>query len=162
MLQEIPATFTAETGWPSEECALVTSINTLKEWPLQTRRLDDVLPGVSAVSVGGGWAKFLADHNLGKGAFLTFEVVDERHLVVALHNRSAPEDLHVPQQLHGDTDLVRDLLEHEPPEAGDSQHTQSPLLSEAHGNERPHFRKTLRKTHTLKNDSSRIVSATPH
>ena len=163
MLQEIPATFTAETGWPSEEeCALVTSINTLKEWPRQTRRLDDVLPGVSAVSIGGGWAKFLADQNLGKGAFLTFEVVDERHLVVALHNRSASEDLHVPQQLHGDTDLVRDLLEREPPEAGDSQHTQSPLLSEAHGDERPHFRKTLRKMHTLKNDSNRIVSATPH
>lgn len=82
--QEIPATFTAETGWPgNDECALVTSVNFAKEWPLQFRRYSDVHTGVSAVFGGGGWAKFVADHHLGDGAFLTFEVVDERSLVVA-------------------------------------------------------------------------------
>ena len=90
--QEIPATFTAETRWPGEEdCALLTSISTVKEWPLKFRLLPDVRTGISAVSVGGGWAKFLEDQNLGVGAFMTFEVVDERRLVVALHHRSAVE-----------------------------------------------------------------------
>ena len=112
------------------------------------------------MSIGGGWAKFLQDQNLGEGALLTFEVVDERRLVVAIHNRS-PYDLHEPQQLHGDTNEILDLLEREAPEAGDSQPTRSPLLSKAHGVERASFRKKLRKTHTLKYDSSRLVSATP-
>lgn len=71
------------------------------------------------MSIGGGWAKFLQDQNLGEGALLTFEVVDERRLVVAIHNRS-PYDLHEPQQLHGDTNEILDLLEREAPEAGDS------------------------------------------
>lgn len=93
-MQEIPTAFTAETGWPSEEeCALVTSISMLKEWPLQIRQLQHVRPpGVSAVSIGGGSAIFLVDHNLNVGAFLTFEVVDSRRFVVAIHSRSAPVD----------------------------------------------------------------------
>ena len=162
-MQEIPATFTAETGWPSEEeCALVTSISMLKEWPLQIRRLHHVRPpGVSAVSIGGDWENFIAGQNLDVGAFLTFEVVDSRRLVVGIHSRSAPVLLNVPQWLHGDTEDEGDLLEEDPPEAGDIRTTQSPALSEANGDERPHFRKTLRKTHTVKNDSCRIVSGTP-
>ena len=83
--QEIPATFTAETGWPYvDECCLVTSIDFAKEWPLKFRRFADVHTGVSAVSVGGGWEQFVTDHELGDDAFLTFEMVDERTLVVAL------------------------------------------------------------------------------
>jgi len=86
--QEIPAAFTAETGWPAhDECALVTSLNFAREWPLQLRRYTSGHCGVSAVSVGGRWSKFVADHHLGDGAFLTFKVVDERSLVVALHAR---------------------------------------------------------------------------
>ena len=70
-LQEIPATFTAETGWPRfDECALVTSMTFAKEWPLQFRRYASFHKGVSAVSVGGGWVKFVEDHNLGEGAFV--------------------------------------------------------------------------------------------
>ena len=160
--QEIPATFTAETGWPSEEeCALVTSMSTLKEWPLQIRRLHPVLPGVSAVSIGGGWPKFVADHNLGVGAFLTFEVVDTRRLVASIHNRSASPVLHHEEHVHGDVVDEGDLPERDYSEAGGNQHTHSPVLPEAHGDERPQFRKTLRKTHTLKNDSSKLVSGTP-
>ena len=88
--QEIPATFTEETGWPVfEQCALVTLLDFSKEWPLKLHRKSDVHTGVSAVSVGGGWSKFVADHHLGDGAFLTFEVVDSRTLVVALHACSA-------------------------------------------------------------------------
>lgn len=46
-LQEIPAAFTAETGWPAtDECALVTSINFAREWPLQLRRYSNVQNGV--------------------------------------------------------------------------------------------------------------------
>lgn len=159
-MQEIPESFTNETGWPGdEECALVTSISTLKEWPLQIRRLPNVRTGVSAVSVGGGWSKFLEDQKLGDGAFLTFEVVDERRLVVALHNRRRPEELHHPQALLGDTQLVRDLLDPDHQAAGERRHAHSQELSEAHGHERPQFRKTLRKTHVLKGESSRLVSA---
>ena len=118
-LQEIPKSFAAETGWPGEEnCALVTSISTLKEWPLQFRRLSDACAGVAAVTVGGGWSKFVEDQNLGPGAFLTFELVDERRLVVALHNRRSPEELHQPVALHQDNALLRDLLDRDLPEAG--------------------------------------------
>ena len=92
--QEIPASFTAKTGWPQvEECLLVTSISRAKEWPLQLRLHPGMPDGISAVSVGGGWAKFIADHQLGDGAFLTFEVVADDCLVVALHCRSAHEDM---------------------------------------------------------------------
>ena len=162
IMQEIPEYFTAKTGWPGvADCALVTSISTLKEWPLQIRRLHNMRAGVAAVSVGGGWAKFIEDQKLGVGAFLTFEVVDKRRLVVALHNRRSADEPHQPQALHADTLLVRDLLECDPPDAGESQHTVTQVLSEANGHERPQFRKTLRKTHTLKNESSRLVSAHP-
>lgn len=102
--QEIPASFTSETGWPGEdECALVTSITTPTEWPLQFQRLLDVSDGISAVSVGDGWAKFLESQNLGIGAFLTFEVVDDRRLVVAHHHRSADEDFQLPHLADVDT-----------------------------------------------------------
>ncbi len=62
--QKILATFTALTGWPVEEhCALVTNMTMQEEWPVQLRHLPDVSSGYSAVSVGGGWAKFLEDQN---------------------------------------------------------------------------------------------------
>lgn len=48
--------------------------------------------GIAATSVGGGWARFVSDQNLGHGALLTFEVVDDWRLVVALHRRSGAED----------------------------------------------------------------------
>ena len=161
-LQEIPKSFAAETGWPgAENCALVTSISTLKEWPLQIRRLHGVCAGVAAVSVGNGWAKFVEDQKLGVGAFLTFEVVDERRLVVALHNRRSPKELRQPEAIHGDNALLRDLLDRDLHEAGDPRRTPSHTLSEAHGGERTQFRKTLRKTHTQKGESNRMVSAVP-
>ena len=107
MPQEIPATFTAETGWPcSTECALVTSITTPKEWPLKLHKFVDVSSGRSAVSVGGGWAKFVLDQNLGLGAFLTFEVVDDRRLVVAHHQRCVAEDFEEAQEVNVDIGLV--------------------------------------------------------
>jgi hypothetical protein len=69
--QEIPATFTIETSWSGEEnCALVTSITIQKEWPLRFRRFPNMRRGVSAVSVGEGWARFMSDQGLGLGALL--------------------------------------------------------------------------------------------
>lgn len=162
MSQEIPATFTLETGWPHvEECALVTSISMLSEWPLQIRRLHPVLAGVSAVSICGRWPKFLADNHLGIGVFLTFEVVDTRRLVVAIHTCGAPGELaQSKRKINGDTCDAGDIVEPPPTKAGGIQQTQSPLLPETPCDERPHFSKKLRKTHTLKNDSSRLVSGT--
>lgn len=160
--QEIPATFTVLTGWPScEDCALVTSISTRKEWPLRFRRLPEVHRGISAVSVGAGWARFIRDQQLGVGAFLTFKVVDSRRLVVALHRRFASTDVSPLHQHLFDAALVRDCLEREPPEVDNSHPMPPDLLSEVRGNRRPHFQKTLRKTHTKKYASAKLVSARP-
>ena len=158
--QEIPASFTAETGWPGEEnCALVTSISTIREWPLQFRRLHDLRKGiVKAVSVGDGWAQFIADQNLGPGAFLTFEIVDSRRLVVALHHRSAPEDFGQPHLADMDTKLVRDR---DISDAGDNGRRHSLQVYQVRIDDRPNFIKTLRKSHMLKQDSAQIVSANP-
>ena len=149
---------TAETGWPhEEECALVTSISTAKEWPLQLRRLPKMPRGISAVSVGGGWTKFIADQHLGDGAFLTIEVVDERRLVVALHYHSAHEHIK-PFQLPGvNSTIVRDCRDIEPPVEDNPQPVQASVLREVRIDERPDFQ----KTHMKKHESSRIVSVTP-
>ena len=140
----------------------MTSISTVLEWLIKFRRLHDVRKGtVTAVSVGDGWARFIADQKLGPGAFLTFEIVDSRRLVAALHHRSAPEDSTQPQLPAADTGLARDCLYREPFDAGDNHQRQSPQLPEVLRNDRPNFCKTLRKTHTKKQGSSRIVSANP-
>ena len=158
--QKIPATFTAETGWPVEEdCALVTSISLKEEWPLQLRHLPDVSTGFSAVSVGGGWAKFITDHNLGVGSFLTFEVVDDRRLVAAQHIRCGAESCEGPQQHEVDSGAVRDSRGSHPSEAENSHRPRSIVHPEVRSATLPQFRKTMRKTHLKKHDSSRIVSA---
>lgn len=113
------------------------------------------------MSVGGGWAKFCADQLLGDGAFLTFEVVDERRLVVALHCRSAHDNMK-PFQLPGvDGTVVRDCSDIKPPVEDNPQPVQASVRHEVRIDECPHFQKTLRKTHTKKHESNRIVSATP-
>lgn len=140
----------------------MTSISTVLEWPLQFRWLHDVRKGsVTAVSVGDGWTKFIADQNLGPGAFLTFEVADSRRLVAALHHRSAPEDLSQPHTPDLDTGLARDCSYRDHPNVGHIHPRQSVELPEVRSNDRAQFRKTLRKSHTKKSDSSRIVSANP-
>ena len=129
---------------------------------MQFRRIHDVRKGiVVAVSVGDGWAKFIADQKLGTGAFLTFEVVDARRLVVTLHHRSAPEDLLQHPQPPVHTGLVRDCCVREPQVAVDSEDAESSPLPAVSSDDRAQFRKILRKTHTKKQDSSRLVSATP-
>ena len=127
---------------------------------MQFRRLHDLRKGiVSTVSVGDGWGRFIADNNLGPGAFLTFEVVDSRCLVAALHHRSAPEDFAQPHLPDVDTQLARDRLHRESSDAPVNHPRQSPQLPEIRPDIRPHFAKTLRKSHTKEQDSSRIVSA---
>ena len=159
--QEIPASFTAETCWPCvEECALVTSISTLKEWPLQIRRRPSMHGGISHVSIGGGWAKFVADQHLGDGALLTFEPVDERHLVVAFHQRGALEEPQHLEQLEPlRNTLVRDCRDNEAPEVDNPQPVLTAGRAEVRSDKRPHFTKILRKTHLQKLASTRIVSA---
>lgn len=158
-MQEIPATFTAETGWPAEEnCALLTSISTLKEWPVRFRRLPDMQRGISATSVGGGWARFVEEQNLGHGAFLTFEVVDDRRLVVALHTRNSAEDCPPARGGEFGHTLLRDSREHEHSSADNSQPTLSTVLCSDRCDERPHFIKTLRKTNMMKRASCKLVS----
>lgn len=159
-------TFTAETGWPgNDECALVTSINFAKEWPLQFRRYSDVHTGVSAVFGGGGWAKFVADHHLGDGAFLTFEVVDERSLVVALHTRGALGSYQSPEQERiVEASSQHPCSDHVPPTEDNSDPPQSlrGALTEVASDHHPQFQKTLRKTHMKKNDGGRLVSTAPN
>lgn len=125
---------------------------------MQMRHLPDVSEGYSAVSVGAGWAKYLSDHNLGVGAFLTFEVVDARRLVVASHIRFAPEDSEEPQQPDVDSGAVRDYRPCEPAEAQDTHRHATIVHPDVRSDEALQFRKILRKTHLKKHNSSRIVS----
>lgn len=162
--QEIPAAFTAETGWPGTlECALVTSISSTKEWPVRLRRCTEVEGGVSAVAVGGGWAKFLVDQRLPTGALLTFEPVDSRCLVVALHERSAAED----SQLTQHTSMLVEAISEpgcgdiEPPPVPNSVPLDPCQCGRTEGahESRPQFTKTLRKTHLKSHDAGRLVSS---
>jgi hypothetical protein len=161
--QEIPATFTAETGWPGgEDCSLVTSISTFLEWPLRLREVSDTSLGVSAVSVGARWPKFVHDQEISHGAFLIFEVVDELRLVVAIHRRSGLAHAASQQKQPAVNSNVR--VYREPPE---NLHRLPCLSSRADLNADavdalyPHFLKTLRKTHTKKCASSKMVSCNP-
>jgi hypothetical protein len=161
--QEIPATFTTETGWPGEDnCALVTSITLQKEWPLTFRRFPDMRRGVSTVSVGEGWARFMSDQALGLGALLTFKVVDERRLVVGIHRRSALTEQQQFQQ-YADTSLYADDSRVQPGFTNSAPDLPPRLgLQQVRGDARPSFQKKLRKTHTKKCASSRIVSRISH
>lgn len=133
-----------------------------EEWPVQVRLLPDVSSGNSAVSVGGGWAKFVADHALGLGAFLTFEYVDERRLVVTHHQRSADIHCQPHQQPDIDSASVRNWRSREPPHVADRHTRQAMVLPEDRSGVRLQFRKQLRASHMKEQDSSRIVSATSH
>ena len=205
-MQEIPASFTAKHGWPGQDpqCALVTVKNWTKtEWPLQLHRVDKPSTGVSAVSVGTGWYKFQQDHGLSWGAFLTFEVVDDRCLVVTIHRRGAPAEYLPPQQpvpdvqavdaaaaatippserpmLNSVPPVVSDVTRFVPHEGEDSNLApprplpEVPEVDNSDGvgsrrrkppqvrrQERPHFTKTLKLSHTKTGESSRLVSTIP-
>lgn len=158
--QDIPATFFEETGWPWEEdCALVTSISTVKEWPVRFRRLPGMPGGVAATSVGGGWARFVSDQNLCHGALLTFEVVDDRRLVVALHCRRGAEDCRALCSCEFGHSAVRACRTRELPHRYNSQPGHSTVLTEVRCGDRPQFQKTLRKSHMRKHESCKLVSA---
>lgn len=149
--QEIPASFTTETGWPRyEDCALVTSISTAEEWPIRLQHVLDIIPGVSAVSVGAGWPKFVSDQALGHGAFLTIEIVDDRRLVVSIHRRSAVDFDQSPA-------VVRDYCEAPLTPNNVPCLSSRQCLHDTHRDARPQFQKTLRKTHTKKGASARMV-----
>ncbi|KAG0596938.1 hypothetical protein M758_UG297500 [Ceratodon purpureus] len=63
--QEIPAAFTKRTGWPADsECNLVTSIETLNQWPIRFKEHGDSAGTKAWVSVGGGYSKFLAENKI--------------------------------------------------------------------------------------------------
>lgn len=138
----------------------MTSINTTQEWPLKLRRSTDIHGGVMAVSVGGGWAKFCSDQHLGTGGFMTFEIVDERRLVVAIHAHNALEDYQPLAQ-----ERVVDATEEPacgdivPPPADniDTLPSNRRVLTEERTESRPQFSKTLRKTHLKNNGLGRLV-----
>lgn len=115
--------------------------------------------GISATTVGGGWARFVTDHNLNIGAFLTFELVDERRLIVSIHRRSGAEDYAPAQTRHVSMPAVLDRRDREPPEVDNSRSEHSAVLPVVCCNDRPQFRKTLRKTAMRKCESSKLVSA---
>lgn len=136
---------------------MVTSISTVKEWPLRFMAFPDMPAGESAVCVCAGWPKFVRDQDLGYGAFLTFEIVDDRRLVVSIHRHSV--------LAHADSQQKRVVEDCREPDEGmnnipylSSRPGLPELLSDSH----PHFQKTLRKTHTKKCASSRMVSWNPN
>ena len=110
------------------------------------------------MSVGGGWAKFVIDNKLSMGAFLTFEVVDERRLVVAHHTRCTAEDGEGPHQPDINSATVREWRYIEPPEAEHPHRLATMPNTDVQSNTLQRFRKTLRKTHVAKQNNSRIVS----
>lgn len=138
----------------------MTSIRCVKEWPVRFRRLPAMPGGVAATSVGGGWARFVSDQNLGHGAFLTFEVVDDWRLVVGVHRRSGAEDLQpVCQEKEFAHNADRACCRKpECPQVENSTPEHSTVLSEVRCLERPQFRKTLRKSHMRKHESCKLVS----
>lgn len=116
--------------------------------------------GVAATSVGGGWARFVSDHNLGHGAFITFEVVDDWRLVVALHRRSGAGDCQpLCQGAFAHNADRAGYRKRECPQVDNSEPEHLTLVSEVRCDERPQFRKTLRKSHMRKYKSCRLVSA---
>ena len=122
--------------------------------------------GVSAVSVGGGWAQFVNDHELGEGAFLTFEMVDERTLVVAVHAIGArcSDESHEQERIPEET--YWHLCSANWPPPGDSceapQSLRQVVTEVAIDPHQIQFHKTLRKTHLKKNDGGRLVSNDPN
>jgi hypothetical protein len=167
LLQEIPATFAAETGWPHvDECCLVTSIDFAKEWPLRLRRSADARMGIAVVLVGRGWAQFVSEHSLGDGAFLTFEMVDERTLVVAVHSVGTPCSYDHPEQERIPEETYWHLCSANWPPLGCSCETPRSLedvVTEVASDPRQtQFIKTLRKTHLKKNDGGRLASTDPN
>ncbi|KAG0565589.1 hypothetical protein KC19_8G201700 [Ceratodon purpureus] len=103
---EVPASFTATTGWPgAAQCSLLTSLRDPKEWPLQMGQLPPSSRAGNAVSDSAGWINFLRHMPVSVGDILVFEHVDDRCLVasVAYHRgrrpQNAPEE---PQVVHLD------------------------------------------------------------
>ena len=114
------------------------------------------------MSVGSGWAKFVADQRLVPGALLTFEVVDSRCLVVALHGCSATVDYQTLQQQRAHAaNSTNDYktLEHPPVVNSDHLNPSEGVVTEVENESRPQFQKTLRKTHLKSNDAGRLVSS---
>lgn len=126
------------------------------------RRCTELDSGVSAVSVGSGWAKFVADQRLLPGALLTFEVADSRCLVAALHGCSATVDhqtLQLERAVEANSANDRKTLVHPPVVPGDHVNPSEGVVTEAENESRPQFQKTLRKTHLKSNDAGRLVSS---
>jgi hypothetical protein len=89
---------------------------------------------------------------------ITFEVVDERRLVVGIHRRSALTEPQSLQQLpEASLFAFGSRVQPEVPNSF-PDHLCRPGLHEVRGDACPHFQKTLRKTHTKKCASSRMVS----
>lgn len=127
--QEIPTEFTGLCGFPStRDCKLVTSMRREDQWAVQFRTHGVTDPRVSAFSVGDGFPKFVKDNNIANGTLLVLEHVDTTCLVVTILRRQEEEE--------------------RPATPPPSPHTEV----------RPHFRKTLKASHTRPFKSTRLVS----
>jgi hypothetical protein len=100
----------------------------------------------------------MSDHGLGLGAVVTFEVVDARRLVVGIHRRSALTEQHSFQQPVTSAALAGDSTASPEADNNSPDHSTHPGGHEVRVDARPHFRKTLRRTHANKCASSRLVS----
>ena len=67
----------------------MTSITTMKEWPVRFELVGDPRCNRTWVSVGAGYSDFLADNGVYLPALLVFEKVDDTTLAVTIHRDNA-------------------------------------------------------------------------
>ncbi|KAG0575945.1 hypothetical protein KC19_3G210300 [Ceratodon purpureus] len=130
---EVPAPFTAMTGWPgAAHCSLLTSYRGHREWPLQMTQVSSSSRVGNAISDSVGWANFIDHMAVSVGDILIFELVDDHTLEasIAYHRGRAPHSLHIPDSMHSDPQVVNA--------------------------NRPHFKKKLRISHTRADKSARL------
>lgn len=144
LLQEVPAPFSAATGWPGAvQCAVVTSLRNPLEWPLRMTQLSSSSCVGTAISDSYGWSKLTEHMAVSVGDVLDFELVDERCLLASIaYSRGRVPEV-VPQEAQVRGGHSPRIAPEEPQVVNDST---------------PHFKKKLRPSHTRAHKSARLVS----
>ncbi|KAG0568744.1 hypothetical protein KC19_6G042500 [Ceratodon purpureus] len=146
---EVPASFTATTGWPGAvQCSLLTSLRDPKEWPLQMGQLPSSSCVGNAVSDSTGWANFLRHMAVSVGDIIVFEFVDSRCLVASIaYHRGCP-----PQNVPEEPQVVNVIVPAEPQVVS----VNVPELPQVVNVNSPFFKKKLRATHARAHKSARL------
>ncbi|KAG0617921.1 hypothetical protein M758_4G025000 [Ceratodon purpureus] len=139
---EVPAPFSAATGWPGAvQCAVVTSLRNPLEWPLRMTQLSSSSCVGTAISDSYGWSKFTEHMAVSVGDVLDFELLDERCLLASIaYSRGRVPEV-VPQEAQVTGGHSPRVAPEEPQVVNDST---------------PHFKKKLRPSHTRAHKSARL------